>query len=146
MSNEKTSAILQLERVADLVFLDLLETSDADILQEALEDGIDIEQEIKRVQWIISEANLNSGKARLNEAKKAFLVRKSAAKQSLFHSLSLQQKKNIIGHLKNSTQLKKKITLAARSENELSEKDLNAYLQSLYDLKVIDEKGKALCD
>lgn len=145
MTDKKNHATLQLERVADLIFQDLLETSDEEILAEAVEDGMDVEKEVERISSIISEAAFNNGQAKLAAAKKGFLERKSA-KRSTFGSFTLQKKRQIIGSLKSNDNLKRQITLAARNENDLSDSDLNAYLQSLYDLNVIDEEGNVLCD
>src|SRR4051812_45003230 len=44
------------ERVADLCAEDILETSDADILAEAHEDGINIGQEVEKVRRLFKEA------------------------------------------------------------------------------------------
>jgi hypothetical protein len=145
MTNSKNKATSQIERIADMIFRDLLETSDEEILVEAAEDGMDIKKEVERISSIISEASFISGKAKLAAAKKALLERKTA-KLRPFHSLSIQKKKEIMHNLESNDNLRKEVTLAARNENELSEVDLEAYLQSLYDLKVIDEEGNALCD
>lgn len=146
MTNTKPNATLQMERVTDMLFRDLSEASDEEILAEATEDGIDVDKQVERITSIISEASFVCGQAKLAAAKKELAERKKAEGQNPFHSLSIQKKKEIINRLKANDNLKKEITLAARNENNLSDADLEARLQSLYDLNVIDEEGNILCD
>lgn len=146
MADKKSSSTLQIERVADMLFRDLLETSDEEILAEAIEDGIDVEKEIEKITSIISEVSFVSGQEKLAAAKRELIERRKQATKNPFHSLSSQKKREIINALRSNDNLKDKVTLAARNENNLSETDIESRLQSLYELKVIDEEGNLLCD
>ena len=59
MTNKKPDPTLQIDRLTDMIFWDLSETSDENILAEAVEDGMDVDKEIERITSIISDAVKN---------------------------------------------------------------------------------------
>jgi hypothetical protein len=146
MTNKNPDATLQIDRLNDMIFQNLSETNDEEILAEAVEDGMDVDKEIERITSIISDAIFTSGQAKLAVAKKELEERRKAEKKNPFHSLSIQKKNAILNSVKSNDNLKEKVTLAARNENNLSEADIEARLQSWYELKLIDEDGNLLCD
>lgn len=146
MTNKKPDPVLQIDRLTDMIFRDLSETSDEEILAEAIEDGMDVDKEVERITSIISDAVFTCGQAKLAAAKKELAERRKTERKNPFHSLSMQKKKAILNSVKSNDNLKKKVTLAARNENNLSEDDIEARLQSWYELELIDEDGNLLCD
>lgn len=146
MTNKNPDATLQIDRLNDMIFRNLSETNDEEILAEAVEDGMDVDKEIERITSIISDAVFTSGQAKLAVAKKELAERRRAERKNPFHSLSIQKKNAILNSVKSNDNLKEKVTLAARNENNLSEADIEARLQSWYELKLIDEDGNLLCD
>lgn len=146
MTNKNPDATLQIDRLNDMIFRNLSETNDEEILAEAVEDGMDVDKEIERITSIISDAIFTSGQAKLAVAKKELAERRSAERKNPFHALSIQKKNAILNSVKSNDNLKEKVTLAARNENNLSEADIEARLQSWYELKLIDEDGNLLCD
>ena len=56
----------------------------------------------------------------------------------------LNKKKQIIKKLSPNDNLAKKITMAARKEEEFTENDLDIFLQKAFKLGMIDEEGNIL--
>lgn len=146
MTHKQERETVQMDRIIDLLVEDLFAASDKDILAEATAEHADVKAEVQKLYVIAQEAIFNHGKAKLETAKKALAAKRGVTKNELRIS-SLERKKQIINSIRNANDnLKQKVTMAARNENELSESDLDIYLQSLYDLGVIDEEGNILCD
>lgn len=59
MTNKNPDATLQIDRLNDMIFRNLSETNDEEILAEAVEDGMDVDKEIERITSIISDAVKN---------------------------------------------------------------------------------------
>lgn len=59
MTNKNPDATLRIDRLNDMIFRNLSETNDEEILAEAVEDGMDVDKEIERITSIISDAVKN---------------------------------------------------------------------------------------
>jgi len=124
--------------VADILVDDILDSTDKEILSEALEKHDDIDFEIEKTRKVINEAVMKSRKSRLNEAKEQFKNSRISKQKNNILSLSISDKRKLINQVKESVD---SLTLAARNEEEMSESDANGVLQDLIDLGVIDESG-----
>ena len=140
-----TKEKVQIERIEDMLIQDILEASDDEILAEFAEECDNPEQEIQRMEELTKQAVFNHNKTKFEAAKRARLEQKAQPQKEL-QVVSLEQKKEIIKSLNANDNLEKKITMAARNEDELSENDLDVYLKHLIKLGIIDDKGNILCE
>lgn len=137
MTVTKTREQLQLERISDFLAEDILTSSDEEILAIAADHHADLEAETKRIFCLVQEAINEHGKRKLQEMRDLYKQQEKSAPLSIV-SLNTNEKKAIISRLINNNS---PVTMAARNAKELSGSDLDAYLEGLYELGVIDEKG-----
>jgi len=142
--NKKLKDSEQLSRVTELLVDDIMAASDEEILAEVAEDGIDVREETRRIFLLVQEAINTHGKKKLQLMRKSYDELQNRSSKSNVHNIPLAKKKSIITSLNSNEDLRKKITMAARGENDLSEGDLAIYLENLYELGVIDEEGNIL--
>ena len=128
----------QLSGLADAIVTDILSASDEGILAEAMEATGDADRAAKHVDDLISAVKTRIGKSRLAAARAA-MERESSQRLRTF-ALSLEQKKRVLQEFASSDE-NLRLTLAARKGTEMSENDLDAILQALYELGAIDENG-----
>lgn len=141
---KKISVFEQADRVSDLLVDEILALSDEEIMAEAQEEYENMEEEAKKIHGLIQKALFSYGKSRLKKAKLEFQEQKTKARGNLRIN-SLEKKIAIIKRLNSANDnISRKVTMAARKEEELSERDLDIYLQSAYELGLIDEEGNDL--
>lgn len=137
MTVTKTRAQLQLERISDFLAEDILAASDEEILAIAAEQHPDLRAETKRIFFLVQSAMNEHGKKKLQEIKKQYKKQEQNTPSNIVR-LATDKKKDIVKRLSEND---KTVTLAARNGKDLSGGDLDAYLESLYELGVIDEEG-----
>jgi hypothetical protein len=139
MTNHSRDYDKELKRVEEAFVQDILARSDSEIIAEMAEDG-NASTALARVRDLLRRALDASGKGKMAAARAA--MKQPASKPAALIALSLFQKKEILRRLEaGSSALPRRITLAARNQDQLSESDLDVILENLRDLGVIDEQG-----
>ena len=138
----KNTAAIQADRITDFLVEDILNASDEEIMAEAKEDYADVKAEAEHIHKLIKSAIFDHGKTQLKEAKKQFIADKEKRNKNV-SVISLEDKRALIRRLSESNT---GLTLAAREENKMSDRDLDACIQSAYELGLIDEEGNILCN
>lgn len=133
----------QLGRIADKLADDLGKLSDAELLAETREIGLDPKALAVQAKAAIEQAMLEHGKKRLAAARAAATAATATRKISNVASLSLEKKRTILNQFAaNDVGLREKLTLAARKGDAQSERDIDSFLQALFELGVIDDQGR----
>jgi len=136
MSGKMTSEREALLRLADALAEDVDRTSDADLLAEAAGDQIDIEKLAATMRGMFDQVEGEAGKARMAAARAAVdadrrrpapVVRLDAA----------EARRRLAQLLADTPQVARKLTLAARKAEELSDHDVLAVLEDLQELGII---------
>lgn len=140
MSTNRDGPRQKFGRLADALANDVDNMSDQEILKEAAERHGSVEQAAASVRAIVASAIASAGKQRLHALRKAYDA-EIGARQSNVVRLPLERKRALLERFaKNDNALQKKLTLAARNEED-SEADLDSFLEDLVRLGVIDEQG-----
>ncbi len=132
----------QIDRIVDLMVDDVLETSNEEILQEVSEENRDVKAEAQRVHALIQEAVFEHNKSKLEEAKKQVKTHKSRSRLQL-RVAGIDKKRELLRNL-NANDNMVHLTMAARKEEELSDRDIESVLQNMLELGLIDEDGNIL--
>lgn len=133
----------ELENLDDALIDDLLATRDSDFLEEVKASGRDPRAAADRVRAIVEQGRTLAAKSKLRAAKAAVAASRatSARIPSLLDAAHARQ---LLKELSaNDPQFRKKMTLAARNEEELSDDDVLGIIGDLRELGVLpDEDGK----
>lgn len=133
----------QLGRIADKLADDLGKLSDAELLAETREIGLDPKALAVQAKAAIERAMLEHGKKRLAAARAAATAATATRTISNVTNLSLEKKRTILNQFAaNDVGLREKLTLAARKGDAQSERDIDSFLQALFELGVIDDQGR----
>jgi hypothetical protein len=139
MTNHSRDYDKELKRVEEAFVQDILARSDSEIIAEMAEDA-NASQALARVRDLIRRILEASSKAKMAAARTA--MHQTRSKPTALIALPLSQKKEILRRLgAGSSAVPRHITLAARNQDQLSEADLDVFLENLRDLGVIDEQG-----
>ncbi len=128
----------RLDRITDLLVDDILQTSDKEIMKEAEEDGYDAKNEAKKVYNLIQKTMFEHGKAKIEEAQKRSSAYQGNAKPAL--KIPGAQKRELFKTLSSKGEAAG-FTLAARKEEDLSDRDIESVLEDMLELGLIDEDG-----
>lgn len=135
----------QLGRLADAFVNDILKASDEDILAEAQEEYGDSARAAQHVNELINKAKSVVGKDKLAAARASF-EQDRLTRQCNAVDLPLERKRKIIQEFAAAdTEQHTSLTLAARMGGNLSESDLDALLEALFELGAIDRNGDRQC-
>jgi len=131
--------------LADKLAADAMSLSEAEVRAEMAERHGSVDVAATRVRGLIDAAVAQSGRRKLERARAEVRAARSGGTASLA-ALSVQDKMAILSrHAANDDGLRQKLTMAARNaEEEISEGDLDSFLEDLLDLGVIDEQGRPL--
>lgn len=142
MNDRKRTASEKLDNLTDAVVEDILAASDTEIIAEANEDSDDVDGVVSKVQHVIKRAIAMSGKSRMATAKEAYHAVSSSEPIKHFKLLSFQEKVALMERAaKRKDGSEESLTLAARNLENLTENDLDAKLEALLILGVIDDEG-----
>ncbi|MCB2009561.1 MAG: hypothetical protein KDF64_02955 [Geminicoccaceae bacterium] len=124
-----------LNRLADALVEDLLETSDQDILAEVREDNDDPSAIAANMRAMFEKTVASAGKARLAAARSAIVQdrQRSAVVISLDPAEARRRLERIVA---NDPETARKLTLAARKGEGLSDSDVLSMLEDLEELGV----------
>ena len=143
MTGKITAPHEGLDRLTDLMVEDILSAPDADMLSELRESNEDPKAAADRVRSIIGQARNVIARRRLEAAKAAVDASKrhQANNATATDPAAARQLLNRLAA--NDPDVRQKITLAARNEDELSDRDVVGILDDLRELGVISEDDEA---
>jgi hypothetical protein len=133
----------QLERLAEALAEDVLETPDEEFLVETKERGETLNELARRGQDAVLRGIAESKRRKLAAARSDYKAAAGGGRSNVV-ALPIGDKRRILAQVAaNDPGLRAKLTLAARSAEagEISENDLDSLLEDLRDLGVIDENG-----
>ncbi|MCG8424970.1 MAG: ImmA/IrrE family metallo-endopeptidase [Proteobacteria bacterium] len=140
MTGKKNKYKEQLLRLADALVNNMMETPDEEILAEAAEEYGNPTKAADEVQEIIQRAFVAAGKERLRAANAKVRIRRAPDLGVL--TFPVREKIAIVRKVITKAQKTGVcLTLAARKEEELAEENLNAKLEALVELGVVDDMG-----
>lgn len=129
------SAREALRRLADELVQDILAANDEELLAEAAEDNEDPAKVASAMRQLFEDAESASGKARLAAARAAV----DADRQRSGKVLKLdpaEARRRLALALQDNPDTAKKLTLAARKGEDLSDDDVRAILEDLEELGI----------
>ena len=135
--SEEREALL---RLADAMAEDAFTASDADIEAEAIEDGEDLRAVPAKMLALFERAESEAGKSRMAEARRALETQRSAAPRALRLDPT-KARARLQRALEQSPETAKKLTLAARKGEDLSDEDVLGMLEDLEELGIIPPEG-----
>ncbi len=119
-----------------IILDDILEATDEEIINEAIEDGIDIEKEVRRAKFIFNKCRYDIAKKNVEE--------KSDSERRTPDPISIQKAREKINDLlKNNPEILKNFTIAARSGENVPDEDVIGLYEDLFTLGVFNEKKPA---
>ena len=136
MTNKDNEIEDELDRLTDALVRDILLLSDEQVIAEAKEDFGDIDEIVLCMKAVVQGSISEAGKRQMKAAKTNLATVESGIEGAI-QNLSVDQKRQLLRTISDSQPL----TMAARNEKELEEDDLDAMLQVLLKLGVIDEEG-----
>lgn len=130
-----TSYCKNLDNMLEVIVDDLLEATDEEILNDAIEDGINIEDEARSVRCIFN-------KCRYNIAQKIIADKKKLKNNNHEHIIDISEARKKITHaIENNPDLSNKFTMAARCGENIPDEDVIGYYEDLCDLGIFDENN-----
>ena len=142
MNNKK--AARQLGHAADALVDGLMDLTDEELLAEVREDGEDPDALAKQAADIISGAVLRTGKAKMAEARAAFEAMNRQRSAAVLNFSPAQKRQILDRFIADDHELTKKLTIAARNGDALSEQELDSFLNDLLELGAIDDEGRPM--
>lgn len=136
MTGRKSGDREELDRLVDFLVEDALNASDADILAEVREEGIEPESDAARLRALFERTVLDANKRRLLAAKAAVQANKSGSgrRGTVF---DIQEARRRLQLLLERRSIELPITMAARKESELSDADVMSMVQDLEELGLL---------
>ena len=141
MNRSKEGERTALERLTDSLVDDILDATDADILEEFRERGGDPEANAAAMAGVFRQAVLAANKARLGTARAA--MRASSARPFKPLNVTAADARRILRKFIDQSQHRNDITMAARKESDLSDADVLEAIEELRRLGVLtDDEGE----
>jgi len=127
-----------LDRLADALVDDILNTPDEDILAEAAEDAGDPAKIAEEMRTLFERAALEDGKAKLAAARKAAAAarRQGGAVVNLDPNEARRRYKSTVA---KDSALASKLTMAARKGEGQSGRDIDSAIEDLAELGALDD-------
>jgi hypothetical protein len=141
MNTPKDDERAALDRLADALVEDILSASDEEILAEARRDTQSPEKMVAATRAVFERAMVAEGKARLANARAAVQRERQLGTSSVRSLSSQDARRQLQSVLTQDPELEKKLTLAARKGEGLSDEDVYGMLEDLEALGVIKPPG-----
>lgn len=138
-SNEK-NPINHTDSLLNMLVDDILDASDEDILEELRAEGLNLCDVAKNASGLVQNVVYEHNQNALEEARAAMLFNKQSTQPSLRVS-DMKMKRAILKTLNANDN---GVTLAARKEADLSDRDVDSLLHNMLELGIIDEDGNIL--
>lgn len=139
MTGRKERERQALDRLADALVDDILNTSDEDILAELKEEGVDPDRQAADMRAQFEKAAVASNKAKLAAAKAAVAADRGPRPASASAPIDMAEARRRL----RSAMASQQMTLAARNETEMTDSDVLGMLEDLKDLGVLPPDGEA---
>jgi len=139
MTGRKERERQALDRLADALVDDILNTSDEDILAELKEEGVDPDRQAANMRAQFEKAVIAANKAKLTTAKAAVAADRGPRLGSASGPIDMVEARR---RLRNAM-ASQPMTLAARNETEMTDSDVLGMLEDLKDLGVLPPEGEA---
>jgi hypothetical protein len=134
--------ICDFSRLADALIDDLLAQPDEEIVAEAEQAGDDIQLIVAQVDSEIAAATATAGKRRLEAARAQLDSLRSLRRKPSLTGLPRASKEQILRRFAaNDNPLQKRLTMAARNGEGLTEDEVDTILLDLLELGALDEQG-----
>lgn len=140
----RSDARQKLGRVADALAQETLEASDEEFLAGLKAENARVEDLARVAKEAITVGIAAHDKNKLAARRAAFEAARKAretAPRRRFRLTAEQKRQAVARFAAKDPALKARVTMAARSETDLSESDLDGFLEDLYELGVIDDEG-----
>lgn len=142
MNDTRRKAGNSLEHVTERLVEDILSATDSELMVEAKEDGVDLAAQAADGRNMLTKALVSGGKRKLVAARAALEARSKSRAHST-NSLSPTEARAILERaLREAPETAKKLTLAARKGQGLSDSDVYGMLDDLADLGLLPAAGK----
>lgn len=143
MTGPKNSDRAALDRLADALVEDVLNASDADIVAEAKEDGVDLAAEAAAGRAIFEKARAIKAKGRLAAAKKAVAADRQPGGAQIVKLDPIKARRLLDSVLDKNPGVAGQMTLAARKGVHRSDEDVQSMLEDLAELGLVSlDDGK----
>jgi hypothetical protein len=140
-TSKKPTPREELERIEDALIDIILNASGADLRNELTEAGIDPDSMIAEVDATISAAKAECVRKRLRDARSA--VEKWQKRNGVATTAAIDAARAKLNRMRSGDQeLDRKMMLAARKGDGLSESDMNGVLEDLAALEELEREGK----
>jgi hypothetical protein len=141
MNTPKDDEREALDRLADALVEDILSASDEEILAEARQDTESPAAVVAATRVVFERAMLGGAKARLTHARAAVQRERQQAISTLRNLSPQDARRQLQSVLEQDPELEKKLTLAARKGEGLSDEDVYGMLEDLEALGAIKPPG-----
>ena len=142
MTNQNKKALEKLERLIDVLADQDATLSDAEIREEAEAEFGSVEAAVSHVDALFEAAIMKAGRQNREKARAAVQASRQGPANSNVVAWPLTRKREVFqSYVTASAGQKTGLALAARNGGEISEADLDAYLENLLELGAIDKEG-----
>ena len=127
--------------LTDALVSDTANLPEAELIAEMKADGLDPDAEVARMRAVVASAIIQSGKARLAEAKQGVTKARKVAVAAL-PPLRVANADTVLRRFANDdVKLRNRLTMAARNGEGLTEREADQVLNNLRELGAIDDEG-----
>lgn len=142
MTDHERNASEKMSRLAEVLASDAMAATDDEVHAEMREEHGSVETGAARVRSVIGMAVARSGRRKFEAARMGIEKARRVGSPTV-SPLSLADKRRIVErYAANDGAFGRKLTLAARNGQEMSEVELDSFLEDLRDLGAIDEGGE----
>lgn len=132
-----------LNQLIDEAVEDLMKLSDAELMAELAEEGVDPEAEAQSARNAIAVGIARAGRARLVAARTA--VDRDRTARVVRAPVPVALRASILERFANDDpKLKSRLTMAARNGEGITEQEIDSILADLRELGVIDDEGNPI--
>lgn len=139
MTGRKDKERQALDRLADALVDDIMNTSDEDILAELKEEGVDPDRHAADMRARFEKAVIAANKTKLMAAKAAVAADRGPRPASASAPIDMAEARSRLRRAMASQPM----TLAARNETEMTDSDVLGMLEDLRNLGVLPPDGEA---
>lgn len=146
MTGKNDKADRPIGRLADALVEDILNMSDEEVLAEFRDDGGDPERHAAEMRSMFENSLLVANKARMAAAKAGAAASRRTARLPAASVLDMEGARARLRSVLERANTVPGLTLAARNEDELSDRDVLGLLEEMAELGLLDddpEDGKS---
>lgn len=141
MTGKERNPSEELERLADALVEDILNTTDQEILDEAREDYGNAKAGADEVRALFQLAKTKMAKGRLEAAKKGLTAHRSKEMGKVLPFEMTKARQLVARFAANDSELQGRLTMAARKGEELSDQDIQGIIEDMIELGILSKDG-----